>query len=157
LCALTFRAVFRAGASYYGVSDLEALARDTHKFESRYLDSLVGPYPQARDTYRERSPIHHVSRLSCPVIFFQGAKDLVVPPNQAERMVQSLRTQGLRTEYILFEDEQHGFRSAANIATALERELAFYRSALGLDDDRRPSSERPTSPCAGISRPRSWR
>ena len=132
LCALTFRDTFRAGASYYGVSDLEALARDTHKFESRYLDGLVGPYPEARAAYRERSPIHHVSGLSCPVIFFQGALDVVVPRSQAERMVESLRARGLRTEYVLFDDEHHGFRCAANIASALDREHAFYVDALGL-------------------------
>src|SRR5262249_55766765 len=95
LAALTFRSFFKAGASYYGVSDLEALARDTHKFESRYLDRLIGPYPERRDLYQERSPLHYSDRLSCPVILFQGLEDKVVPPNQAERMVSALRTKGL--------------------------------------------------------------
>ena len=94
LAALTFRDVFRAGASYYGVSDLEALAKETHKFESRYLDSLVGPYPEYRDRYRERSPIHHTDRLSCPIILLQGLEDRVVPPSQAEKMVDAMRRKG---------------------------------------------------------------
>jgi dipeptidyl aminopeptidase/acylaminoacyl peptidase len=126
LAALAFTDVFRAGASYYGVSDLEALARDTHKFESRYLDSLIGPYPARRDLYLERSPINHAERLSCPVIFFQGLEDKVVPPDQAERMVAALRSKGLPVEYVAFPHEQHGFRRAETIARALEAELAFY-------------------------------
>jgi dipeptidyl aminopeptidase/acylaminoacyl peptidase len=126
LAALAFTDAFQAGASYYGVSDLEALARDTHKFESRYLESLIGPYPARRDLYLERSPINHVERLSCPVIFFQGLEDKVVPPDQAERMVASLRGKGLVVEYVAFANEQHGFRRAENIARALEAELAFY-------------------------------
>jgi dipeptidyl aminopeptidase/acylaminoacyl peptidase len=133
LCALTFRTVFRAGASYYGIGDLEALVRDTHKFEAHYLDRLIGPYPASRDTYRERSPIHHVGRLSCPVIFFQGADDRVVPPSQAEAMVAALRAKGLAVEYVLFTGEQHGFRRADSIARALEDELHFYRRVFGLD------------------------
>ena len=91
LSALTFRDVFKAGASYYGISDLEAMTRDTHKFESRYLDSLIGPYPEERDRYRKRSPIHFTDRLSCPLILFQGLEDEVVPPNQAEMMVEALQ------------------------------------------------------------------
>jgi dipeptidyl aminopeptidase/acylaminoacyl peptidase len=126
LAALAFTDVFRAGASYYGVSDLEALARDTHKFESRYLDGLVGPYPARRDLYLARSPIHHAHRLACPVIFFQGLEDKVVPPDQAERMVEALRGKGLPVEVVLFPDEQHGFRRAENVTRALEAELAFY-------------------------------
>lgn len=132
LAALTFTNAFRTGASYYGISDLEALARDTHKFESRYLDHLIGPYPERADVYRARSPIHHVGRLSSPVIFFQGLQDRVVPPDQAERMVAALRRKGVRAEYVTFADEQHGFRSAENAATALEAELAFYLSVFGL-------------------------
>lgn len=96
LCALTFRNVFQAGASYYGVSDAEALARDTHKFESRYLDGLMGPYPEKKQTYFERSPVNFPDRLSCPVIFFQGLEDEIVPPNQAEILVASLRDKGIR-------------------------------------------------------------
>jgi dipeptidyl aminopeptidase/acylaminoacyl peptidase len=128
LAALAFRDVFRAGASYYGVSDNEALARDTHKFESRYLDSLIGPYPEARDLYRERSPIHAVERLSAPVIFLQGSEDKIVPPNQAELMVDALRKKGLPVSYLLFEGEQHGFRRAENIQRSLDAELYFYAS-----------------------------
>src|SRR5207302_4226978 len=95
LCALTFRDDFSVGASYYGVADAEALATDTHKFESRYLDGLIGPYPEAKDVYRERSPIHYADRLSCPVILFQGLEDKVVPPSQAEEMVQVLQAKRL--------------------------------------------------------------
>jgi dipeptidyl aminopeptidase/acylaminoacyl peptidase len=119
---------FSAGASYYGVSDLAALARDTHKFESRYLDWLIGPYPLERQTYAERSPIHHVDRLSVPVIFFQGAEDRIVPPNQTEMMVAGLKNRGLPVGYLLFDGEQHGFRKAENIKRALDAELYFYAS-----------------------------
>jgi dipeptidyl aminopeptidase/acylaminoacyl peptidase len=133
LCALAFHDVFAAGASYYGVSDLEALAQDTHKFESRYLDSLVGPYPERRDVYRDRSPIHAVDRLSCPVIFFQGLQDRVVPPAQAENMVAALRRRGLSAPLVLFPDEQHGFRRKENISRALDAELAFYREVFAID------------------------
>jgi len=126
LAALTFHDVFKAGASYYGVSDLEALAKDTHKFESRYLDRIVGPYPGRRDLYLERSPIYSVERLSCPIIFFQGDEDRVVPPDQAEVMVNALRQKGIPVAYILFQGEQHGFRKAQNIKRALDAELYFY-------------------------------
>ena len=126
LAALAFRNVFRAGASYYGVSDIEALMRDTHKFESRYDRFLVGPYPEQKDLFAARSPIHAVERLNVPVIFFQGAEDKVVPPNQAERMVEALREKGVPTAYLLFEGEQHGFRQADNIRRALDAELYFY-------------------------------
>ncbi|MDH4211133.1 MAG: S9 family peptidase [candidate division WOR-3 bacterium] len=133
LCALTFRDFFKAGASYYGVSDLEALARDTHKFESRYLDSLVGPYPEASETYRERSPLYHAERLSAPVIFFQGLEDKVVPPDQAEKLVTALREKGIPVAYLAFEGEQHGFRRAENIKRALEAELYFYSRIFGFE------------------------
>ncbi|HEX8709532.1 MAG TPA: S9 family peptidase [Pyrinomonadaceae bacterium] len=126
LCALVFRDRFGAGASHYGVSDCEALARETHKFESRYLDRLIGPYPERADLYRERSPIHYVDRLSCPVIFFQGLEDKIVLPNQAEMMVEALRSKGLPVAYVPFEGEQHGFRRAENIKRALDGELYFY-------------------------------
>jgi dipeptidyl aminopeptidase/acylaminoacyl peptidase len=126
LCALTFRDAFKAGASHYGVSDAEALARETHKFESRYLDGLIGPYPSRADLYRERSPIHFTDRISCPVIFFQGLEDKVVPPNQAETMVEALRAKGVPVAYVAFEHEQHGFRRAENIKRALDGELYFY-------------------------------
>jgi dipeptidyl aminopeptidase/acylaminoacyl peptidase len=131
LCALTFHDVFKAGASYYGVSDLEALVKDTHKFESRYLDRLTGPYPESRDLYVERSPIHFVDRLSCPIIFFQGLEDKIVPPNQAEMMVDALRTKGVPVAYVPFEGEQHGFRRAESIKRALDGELYFYSKVFG--------------------------
>lgn len=126
LAALVFHDAFSAGASYYGISELEALARDTHKFESRYLDQLIGPYPEAKERYQARSPINHVDRLSCPVIFFQGLDDKVVPPNQAEMMVDALKAKGVPVAYLPFPGEQHGFRSAAAIKRALEAELYFY-------------------------------
>jgi dipeptidyl aminopeptidase/acylaminoacyl peptidase len=131
LCALTFRDLFKAGASHFGVSDLEALEEDTHKFEARYSHSLVGPYPERRDLYRERSPIHATSRLSSPVIFFQGLEDKIVPPNQAEMMVEALRQKGLPVAYVAFEGEQHGFRQAANMKRALDGELYFYSRVFG--------------------------
>jgi dipeptidyl aminopeptidase/acylaminoacyl peptidase len=126
LCALVFHKDFAAGASYYGVADCEALATDTHKFESRYLDGLIGPYPEARDVYRARSPIHFADRLSCPVILFQGLEDRVVPPSQAEEMVRALRAKGLPFAYLAFQGEQHGFRQASTIQRTLEAELYFY-------------------------------
>jgi dipeptidyl aminopeptidase/acylaminoacyl peptidase len=126
LAALTFRDFFQGGASYYGISDIAALARDTHKFESRYLDWLIGPYPQDQARYRERSPLHHADRLSKPVIFFQGDEDAVVPPNQAEAMVAALRGKGNAVGYFLFAGEQHGFRKADNIKRCLDAELYFY-------------------------------
>lgn len=131
LAALTFHDLFKAGASLYGIGDLEALAQDTHKFESRYLDSLVGPYPEAQDVYRARSPIHHVDQLACPVIFLQGLEDRIVPPAQAEAMVAALEAKGLPVAYVAFEGEQHGFRQAANIRRALEAELDFYGRVFG--------------------------
>ena len=133
LAALTFRDVFRAGASHYGVSDLEALAQDTHKFESRYLDGLVGPYPERRDLYLERSPINSADRLSCPLILFQGLEDKIVPPSQAELMFDAVRGKGLPTAYIPFEGEQHGFRRAENIRRALDGELYFYSKVFGFE------------------------
>ena len=133
LCALTFRDAFKAGASHYGVSDLEALEVDTHKFESRYTHKLVAPYPERADLYRERSPIHHTDLLSAPVIFFQGLEDKIVPPNQAEMMVNALRAKGLPVAYITFEGEQHGFRQAANIKRALDGELYFYSRVFGFE------------------------
>ena len=133
LSALTFTDTFKAGASLYGIGDLETLATDTHKFESRYLDSLIGPYPGRRDIYLERSPIHHAEGLNCPVIFLQGLEDKVVPPNQAEVMVKLLEDKGIKVEYVTFPDEGHGFRKANNIIRAMESELAFYRDVFDLD------------------------
>jgi dipeptidyl aminopeptidase/acylaminoacyl peptidase len=133
LAALAFRDVFKAGASHYGIGDLEALARDTHKFESRYLDGLIGPYPERRDVYEARSPIRHVEGLSCPVIFFQGLEDRIVPPNQAEEMVAALRAKGVPVAYLPFEGEQHGFRRSENIKRSLEAELYFYGRIFGFE------------------------
>lgn len=135
LAALTFSQHFKAGASLYGIGDLEALAQDTHKFEAHYLDSLVGDYPAQQDIYRARSPIHHIDNLNCPVIFLQGLQDKVVPPAQAEAMVNALRTKGIKTEYITFEDEGHGFRQAQNIQRALTEELAFYQEVFTSDKE----------------------
>jgi dipeptidyl aminopeptidase/acylaminoacyl peptidase len=133
LCALAFHDAFKAGASYFGVSDLEALTVDTHKFESRYLDQLVGPYPERKDLYVKRSPIYAADQLSCPVIFFQGLEDKVVPPDQAEMMVKALSERGLPVAYVAFEGEQHGFRRAESIRRALDAELYFYSRVFGFD------------------------
>lgn len=126
LCALTFRDAFSAGASYYGIGDLTRLLESTHKFESRYLDQLVGPYPQAAERYRARSPLAHAERLRCPVIFLQGLRDKVVPPDQAYAMADAVRAQGLPVALVTFPVERHGFRDANNIRAALEAELYFY-------------------------------
>ena len=133
LAALTFYDTFKAGASYYGISDLEILARDTHKFESRYLDGLVGVYPEEKELYQQRSPIHYLDRLSCPIIFFQGLEDKVVPPNQAQMMVDAIKEKGLPVAYVTFADEGHGFRQAANIKTAIESEFYFYARLFGFE------------------------
>jgi dipeptidyl aminopeptidase/acylaminoacyl peptidase len=133
LAALTFSDRFNAGASLYGIGDLEALAQDTHKFESRYLDTLVGEYPKQKLIYQQRSPINHIDQLNCPVIFLQGLKDKVVPPNQAEAMASALNHKGIKNLLITFADEGHGFRQAQNIKNAIESELAFYQS-LFIDD-----------------------
>ena len=126
LAVLTFRNAFRAGGSHYGVSDLEALVHDTHKFESRYLDWLIGPYPEAKAVYDARSPVRHADGLKAPVIFFQGDEDRIVPPNQTEMMVEALRKKGVAVGYLLFAGEQHGFRRAENIKRALDAELYFF-------------------------------
>jgi dipeptidyl aminopeptidase/acylaminoacyl peptidase len=126
LAALAYTDVFKAGASHYGVSDLEALTKETHKFESRYLDTLIGAYPETQEIYKERSPVNSVDRLSCPVIFFQGLEDKIVLPNQAELMVDALKLKGIPVVYIAYEGEQHGFRQAKNIKRTLESELYFY-------------------------------
>ena len=131
LCALAFRKTFMAGASYFGVSDAEALAKDTHKFESRYGDNLIAPYPERKDTYYERSPIHFVDNMSSPIIFFQGKEDVVVPPAQAERMVASLKKRGVPVAYLAFEGEQHGFRKAETIIRTRKAELYFYSRVFG--------------------------
>jgi dipeptidyl aminopeptidase/acylaminoacyl peptidase len=133
LCALAFTDTFAAGASHFGVSDLEELAKETHKFESRYLERLIGPYPERADLYKKRSPIHHAQKLSCPVIFFQGLEDEVVPKEQAEAMFEALREKGLPVAYVPFEGEQHGFRRAENIRRALDGELYFYSRIFGFE------------------------
>jgi dipeptidyl aminopeptidase/acylaminoacyl peptidase len=126
LASLTFGETFAAGASHYGVADLELLARHTHKFESRYMDRLVGRYPEQVGIYHQRSPIHHTDRLARPVILFQGLDDRVVPPAQAEAMFAAVKAKGLPCAYLAFEGEDHGFRKAENIIRAEEGELYFY-------------------------------
>ncbi len=135
LCALTFTNTFQAGASHFGLSDLEILAKETHKFESRYMDSLIGPYPESIEIYRQRSPINHIEKLSCPVIFFQGLDDKVVPPNQAERMYRILCEKGFATAYVAYEGEGHGFRKAENIKHSLEAELYFFQQIFALNPE----------------------
>jgi len=131
LAALTFHDAFSVGASRYGVADLTTLAADTHKFEARYLDGLVGPWPEAEATYNERSPINFTERLDCPMILLQGGEDRVVPPNQAELMVDALNQRSLPYAYVLFPSEGHGFREADNIVRALESELSFFAQIFG--------------------------
>ena len=140
LCALVFHDEFATGASYYGVADTETLAQDTHKFESRYLDSLIGPYPERADLYRERSPIHFVEQLRAPVILFQGLEDEVVPPSQSETMVAALKANGVPYAYLAFAGEQHGFRRSETEIRCLEAELYFYGRILGFEpaDDLEP-------------------
>lgn len=140
LACLVFRDVFKAGASHFGLSELEIFAQETHKFESRYMDSLLGPYPEAKDVYYNRSPINFVDDLSCPVIFFQGLDDRIVPPNQAELMVEALKKKGLPVAYVAFEGEGHGFRMAQNIKRAIDGEFYFYSQVFGFEpaDDLEP-------------------
>ena len=133
LAALTFHDVFKAGASYFGISDLEAFETDGHKFESHYNHTLLGPYPECLELYRQRSPIHYVDQLSCPVILFQGLEDKVVPPNQAEMMFDAMKAKGLPVAYLPFEGEQHGFRKAENIKRSLDAELYFYSRVFGFE------------------------
>ncbi len=133
LCALVFGNTFKAGASYYGVSDLIALELDTHKFESKYLHSMVGAYPEQEKIYKSRSPINSTHKLCCPMIFFQGLEDKVVPPGQSEAMVEALRKKGLPVAYLTFEAEQHGFRRSETIRRCLEAELYFYSRIFGFD------------------------
>ena len=133
LMALAVSDAFAAGADYFGVADVEALALETHKFESRYLDGLIAPYPEGRDVYRERSPLSHLDSLSSPLVVLQGAEDRVVPPAQSEMIVVELRKKGLPVAYRLYAGEQHGFRRAENIKDSLESELSFYAQVLGFD------------------------
>jgi dipeptidyl aminopeptidase/acylaminoacyl peptidase len=131
LAALAFRDVFRAGVSYFGIGNLAAFVAETHKFESRYLDGLVGPYPAARDVYEARSPIFHVDGIRCPVLVLQGLDDRVVPPAEAERIVAALRANGILHAYIPFEGEDHGFRKASSMLRSIQAELAFYGAVFG--------------------------
>ena len=112
---------------------MEALAKETHKFESRYLDSLIGPYPERRHIYLERSPIHHTERLACPMILFQGLDDKVVPPDQAELMYEAVKAKGLPVALVSFEGEDHGFRKAENIKRTYDTELFFYSRVFGFE------------------------
>ncbi len=147
LAALTFHDIFSCGASYYGISDLESLVADTHKFESHYTDLLIGEYPEKKQIYHDRSPINFAARLSCPVIFFQGLEDRVVPPAQAETMVNALKNKGVPVSYVFFDNEQHGFRSAATIKTALEAELYFYSVVFGF----KPADNLPQIPVYNLA------
>ena len=135
LAALAFHDVFKAGANYYGVSDLEALAQDTHKFESRYLDRLVAPLPEGRAIYEARAPIRHLENFKAALITFQGSGDKVVPPSQSRTIVTALKAKGVPVAYVEFEGEQHGFRKAENIVRSLESELVFYGRVFGFEPD----------------------
>ena len=132
LLALATTDAFAAGVSSYGVTDLAALARDTHSFESRYLDRLIGPWPEAEQVYRERSPLNHLDALDRPLLVLQGAEDPVVPPDQAELVVEQLRRRGVPHAYLLFPGEQHGFRRAETVLRALTAELSFYAQVFGI-------------------------
>jgi dipeptidyl aminopeptidase/acylaminoacyl peptidase len=133
LCAVTFSDAFSAGTSYFGIGDLETFMRTTHKFESRYLDRLIGPYPERKDLYHDRSPLNFAERISCPVLILQGAEDRIVPPAQAEQIVDALWERRLPHAYILFAGEDHGFRSAANLVRSFEAELSFYGQVFGFE------------------------
>ncbi len=133
LCALTFRTEFKAGVCYFGIGDLETFARTTHKFESRYLDRLIGPYPERRDLYVERSPLHFTDRITTPALILQGLDDRIVPPAQAEQIVAGLRARGLAYAYLAFEGEDHGFRQAQNIIRSFEAELSFLAQVFGFE------------------------
>ena len=141
LCALAFRNIFKVGACYYGISDLGALAKETHKFESHYLDTLIGP-SEKKDLYSERSPINKTNDLYSPVIFFQGLEDEVVSPHQSESMFKKVAMSGIPTAYLTFKREKHGFKMAENIKQSLESELYFYSRILDFDlmDDIKPLS-----------------
>ena len=140
LLSLTRRDFYNAGASHYGIGDLELFVKETHKFESRYCEALVGPYPERADIYRERSAIHYADNMKCPVILFQGAEDKIVPPDQAETFVEACRQKHLPYAYVLFEGEQHGFRQDKNIRRAFEGELSFLAQVFGFEpaDDIEP-------------------
>ena len=132
LCCRSYIYRYIQSGNLYGIGNLETLVSDTHKFESRYLDKLVGLYPEQKTIYQKRSPINHIDQLNCPVIFLQGLEDKVVPANQAELMVDSLKKQGVDVVYVEFADEGHGFRKSENIIKAMESELAFYTDVFDL-------------------------
>ena len=140
MCAVTFSDAFAAGASYYGISDLGAWSADTHKFESRYVDGLVGPWPEREDLYVERSPVFHSDLMHTPVILFQGLDDKIVPPAQAQMMADALQSSNVPYAYLAFDGEQHGFRQAKHIIRRAEAELYFYGKVLGFEpaDDIEP-------------------
>ena len=146
LAALAFRDVFRAGVSYFGIGNLETFVLETHKFESRYLERLVGPYPEAAEVYRARSPIFHPDGFSCPVLVLQGLDDRVVPPTEAERIVAALAAKGIPHVYLAFEGEDHGFRQAASIIRSAQAELAFYGGVFGFT----PADELPPLPWRSV-------
>jgi dipeptidyl aminopeptidase/acylaminoacyl peptidase len=133
LTAIALRDVFTAAASHFGIGDLEVFAKDTHKYESRYLDRLVGPYPEKRDVYRARSAMNFVDNINCPLILFQGLEDKIVPPNQSQMMFDAVKKKGLPCAYVAFEGEQHGFRQAKNIKRSLDGELYFYSKVFGFE------------------------
>ena len=140
LAALAHTESFRAGVSLYGVTDLTALASDTHKFESRYLDSLIGPYPEQEALYHQRSPINSADSINSPVLFLQGLDDKVVPPSQAEMMIEALKKNKIPVAYLPFEGEAHGFRKAATITRAFAAELWFYGEVFGFEPDEAPQA-----------------
>jgi dipeptidyl aminopeptidase/acylaminoacyl peptidase len=133
LCGVTFSDAFSAGTSYFGIGDLETFLKETHKFESRYLERLIGPYPERKDLYHDRSPLNFAERISCPVLILQGAEDRIVPPAQAEQIVDVLWERHLPHAYVLFAGEDHGFRAAANIIRSFESELSFYGQVFGFE------------------------
>jgi dipeptidyl aminopeptidase/acylaminoacyl peptidase len=158
-CLARAQTPFAAGADYFGIADLEAMTQETHKFESRYLDRLVAPYPEQREVYVQRSPIHHIAEFSTPLIVLQGLEDEVVPPNQATMIVEALRGKGVPVAYMAFEGEQHGFRLEANIRRALDSELSFYAQVFGFelpaDEGIEPVAiERPEASAAESNSPR---
>lgn len=146
LCALAFHDFFAAGVSHYGIADVAALVIETHKFESRYFDKLIGPWPEAEAVYRQRAPLYHADLIQAPVLLLQGLEDAVVPPAQAERMVEALRARGVPHAYVPFEGEQHGFRRAETIRAAHDAELSFYAQLFGF----KPSGDVPRLPIEGF-------
>jgi dipeptidyl aminopeptidase/acylaminoacyl peptidase len=138
LCALTFHELFAAGGIYYGIADLEALVSYTHKFEAHYLDTLIGPYPEEKKTYKERSPIHFTDMLNCPMILMQGLKDKIVPPEQSQRMAEALDLKSIPCVYLTFEHEGHGFDRSETIKLCLEAEHYFYARILDIPQKGEP-------------------